>query len=66
METFSVSQQRTLQYNKAHLSIKTTTDILWVHKITLPFIVYGAAPDFISYDITSLRLTSLVSGFEGE
>lgn len=34
--------------------------------MSLPFIGYGAAPDFTLNDITSLRLTSLVSGFERE
>ena len=34
------------------------------HSGGLPFIGYGAALDFILNDITSLRLTSLVSGFE--
>lgn len=39
-------------------------DILWVHKMSLPFIAYGAAPDFD--DIISLRQIVLVSGFERE
>lgn len=63
--TFSVSETRTLQQNKAHLGVKKENKHLCVHKVRPPFIVYGTAPDFIHDDITNL-LTSLVSGFEKE
>lgn len=34
--------------------------------VGLLFIVYGDAPDCVPYDITSVRLTSLVCGFHRE
>lgn len=56
MGTFSVSVLRTLQHSEAHLGkIKRKTNILWLHKIRLPSIVYKAALDFIEGSCRSLQ-----------